>query len=174
MRLQRIDPEGKRLEAAKVNGRAAVIVHRAVGDVGFEAGANSAARHLKQVDNLAKYCCIIDQILDRLVEEMASRAGNSKVKLKPYHVEMVCKLVTQGRGLAETIHRIYADLSSVKETQAFFEAVVRVLRGAGSDDVKVKIYRELMALGHQEQAEILYSQTDKTSKLHEDGDSNGR
>lgn len=155
MRLRRIDPDGKRLETAKTNGRAAVIVHQAVNNVGFEAGANSAARNLKHIENLTKYCDVIDGTVDQLVTEMAEQLRKPGAKLKPYHVDMLCKLTTQGRGLAETIHRIWNDLFSLKEGIAYIETVTRILEKY-EPDVRKKIFCELVALGHEEQAVALH------------------
>jgi DNA-binding Lrp family transcriptional regulator len=176
-RLKKLDPDGKRLEMSKAAGVAAGIIHKsfedatpattsgvkAISSVGFEHGVQVAADRFKIFDRLVVYCDAIDEIIVQLKLEMEAQRVTPKSKLKPYHVDLACKLVDKAAKLAEVIHRTLKDVSDAKSTTAFFEAAVRVFEKY-SPDARRQIYLELSRIGEYEQADFLYTEPESPIK----------
>lgn len=160
-RLLKLDPDGTRLQSAMSAGGAAAIVHQAfsvkqddvVVSVGFEAGATTTAKHYMVLERLSKNGDFLDVLIGQLQLEIAEQMSGPKAKLKPYHIELACKLIGKSTALAEVVHRIYKDIASVEAFQQFSESTVRIM-AKYDPEVQLSIYRELMQLGAHEQAEL--------------------
>ncbi len=168
-RLKKIDPDGKLLDSAKASGVAAGIVHKAfenaapVGSnvkdnavvrAGFEQGVNVAANSFRVFERLNDYCDTVDEISAQLKKEMSEHMATANAKLKPYHVDLACKLIDKGAKLAEIIHKTRKDVFDMQGTMAFFEAVVRIM-AKQIPDVQQQMYLELSQLGAHNEADFL-------------------
>jgi DNA-binding Lrp family transcriptional regulator len=161
-RLKKLDPGGKKLEAAKAGGLAAGIVHAAFGQgengavaqVGFESGVRVAADRFRVFDRLVTYCDTVDDILVQLKKEMDEHMANPKAKLKYHHVELVCKLVDKGAKMAAVIHQTRKDIYDMKALTAFYETVTRIMMKY-DPEVRKAIFLELLELGSESQAELI-------------------
>lgn len=87
--------------------------------------------------------------IETLLGDVKSEISATKAKgrsIKPFHIDQMCKLVNQQRGLAVDAHKIKLDLMSVKRAEEFMAAVLAVFLEY-DPDVRRKIYVKLAERG---------------------------
>lgn len=136
---------------------------------GFQQGMADTNNRFRILDRLDRYGQNTDFILQHLTKEiedhLSSKAGT---KMKPYYIDMFCKLVREGRSLAEVTHRIRKDILAIRGQMAFFEAVARILEKQ-IPDVQDQLYAELSRLGAYGQAELLSQTADTEIEICSEG-----
>jgi DNA-binding Lrp family transcriptional regulator len=166
-RMKKLDPDGKRLAAAHEAGRLAGVIHHAAGCgdfvgnavafVGFNMGVEETAKQYKVRERLAEYGQVIDKLLAILVGEMDATTAAPRAKLRPYQVDLCCKLVAMGVKIATAMHGVRRDILKVDEHEKFMKIITGVFAQQG-EDIRFQLYRALQQYGAENQAEVVPSE----------------
>jgi hypothetical protein len=74
--------------------------------------------------------------------------------MRPYHVDLMVKMIREGRSLVTDAHDMRKDLFNMQGLAAFMEDVVRVITQENPDAQK-RIFMELSQLGYDQQSIIV-------------------
>ena len=111
----------------------------------FHAGITEAGRQYHIFDHLEDLYMDIKGILEDVKGEIADNRAKKK-PIKPYHIDLMVKLVNQSRVLVTDAHKIKAQLTDAKHAEEFIKAAVTVLLRF-KPDIKKDLYAELARIG---------------------------
>lgn len=136
----------------KGGGEAAMVVaqHLSGKTPDFANGMQEAGKKINTISQLTNFAEKIDSMVGIMEKEMSE----SKGKMRPYHIELMVKMIREGRGLVTSAHDIQKDLFDMRGVAAFIEAVVRVISQENPDAQK-RLFLELSQLGYGQQSIII-------------------
>lgn len=154
-RLRKIGPE--RIEAARNNGRAAVVVARAleqmpqrtVEQTAFNQGVQDAVANYHVFAGLEDLYTKLQPQIERTAQDMA----NSK-KVPYFMVDQLCKLSARIESVIINAHKLKIDMVKAEGTEVFMRCMVEIYLEE-LPDVRERLYTKLARYGLEGQISIL-------------------
>jgi hypothetical protein len=159
MRLKRIGQE--KLEQARKNGVAAVMVARALKSVNtpqssmltsFEKGTSEAVETLNIFAGLEELALQIKPMLTDIRDDIAVRGK----KAKPFEIDQVCKLSARLESLIINAHKMKIEMLKDEGTKAFMRSMLEIYLEE-VPDVRDRLYHKLSRYGLEGQVSVVGS-----------------
>ena len=145
-RMKRLQEKG--LMKSKEGGKAVISV--AVAHAGaVQEGYTEGMKQIQVLDSLLMLLQPIESNLSHIVERI-EEGKNNKQRIKPFELELMVKLVREGRGLITDIFKIKKELFNMEGVATFMKAVVNIMEEY-DPDVQRKLYAELSRIGLDDQ-----------------------